>query len=114
MIPARVVHRGKAVPKRSDSDTTQSVDRRKFLKGAAGGAAGAASVLVGNTSEAQQAAPAARPAVARPTDADARKDFVPPEPRVGAAFIEHPASDHMIDVFKALDFDFVAVNPGSA
>ena len=97
--------------KRSDSDATQSVDRRKFLTGAAAGAAG---TLVGGASEAQQAAPIARPAVARPTEADARKDFVPPEPRVGASFIEHPASDHMVDVLKALDFDFVAVNPGSA
>ena len=100
--------------KRSNSDATQSVDRRKFLKGAAAGAAGAASALVGNAAEAQQAAPSARPAVARPTEADARKDFVPPEPRVGASFIEHPASDHMVDVLKTLDFDFVAVNPGSA
>src|SRR5882672_695483 len=100
--------------KRSDSDATPSVDRRKFLKGAAVGAAGAASALVSGVTEAQQAAPIARPAVARPTDADARKDFVPPEPRVGVSFIEHPASDHMVDVLKALDFDFVAVNPGSA
>src|SRR5882672_6835202 len=100
--------------KRSDSDATPSVDRRKFLKGAAVGAAGAASTLVSGVTEAQQAAPTARPAVARPTEADARKDFVPPEPRVGASFIEHPASDHMVDVLKALDFDFVAVNPGSA
>ena len=100
--------------KRSDRDATQSVDRRRFLKGAAAAGAGAASALVGSAAEAQQAAPVARPAVARPTEADARKDFVPPEPRVGASFIEYPASDHMVDVLKALDFDFVAVNPGSA
>ncbi len=107
----RGVTREVAVAKRSDA--TPSVDRRKFLKVAAGSAAGAASSLVGGVTEAQQAAPTARPAVARPTDADAKKDFVPPEPR-GAPFIDHPGSDHMVDVLKALDFDYVAVNPGSA
>ena len=39
---------------------------------------------------------------------------MPPEPRVGAQFIQHPGSDYMVDVLKALDFDYVAVNPGSA
>jgi acetolactate synthase-1/2/3 large subunit len=108
------VPKGDTVAKRSDTDATRSVDRRKFLQGAAAGAAGAASVLVGSAAEAQRAAPIARPAVARPTEADARADFVPPEPRVGASFIQHPGSDHMVDVLKALDFDYVAVNPGSA
>ena len=63
---------------------------------------------------AQQTAPAARPSVTRPTEADGRADFVPPEPSVDARYIQHPASDYMVDVFKALDFDYVAVNPGSA
>ena len=105
---------GDTVSKRVDSTSTDSVDRRSFLKGAAAGAAGAASAIVSGTGTAQQAAPAARPAVARPTEADARADFVPPEPRVDARFIQHPGSDYMVDVFKALDFDYVAVNPGSA
>lgn len=96
-----------------DDTATTAVDRRSFLKGAAAGAAGAASALVSHPGSAQQA-PAARPSVARPTDADARADFVPPEPRIGAQFIRNPGSDHMVDVFKALDFDYVAVNPGSA
>ena len=106
---------GDTVAKRVDSTSTDSVDRRSFLKGAAAGAAGAASAIVSGTGTAQQAAPtSARPAVARPTEADARADFVPPEPRVGARFIQHPGSDYMVDVLKALDFDYVAVNPGSA
>jgi thiamine pyrophosphate-dependent acetolactate synthase large subunit-like protein len=102
------------VAKRVDDATTETVDRRKFLKSAAAGAAGAAGALVGDQTVAQQTTPSARPAVARPTDADARADFVPPEPRVGASFIAHPGSDYMVDVLKALDFDYVAVNPGSA
>jgi thiamine pyrophosphate-dependent acetolactate synthase large subunit-like protein len=103
------------VTKRVDDGTTATVDRRKFLKGAAAGAAGAAGALAGGPGAAQQSTPAAaRPGVARPTDADARAEFVPPEPRIGASFITHPGSDYMVDVLKALDFDYVAVNPGSA
>ncbi len=90
---------------------TDAVDRRSFLKGAVG-AAGVAGALVGSEGTAQTAAP--RPAVARPTEADARADFVPPEVRAGVSFIEHPGSDYMLDVLKALDFDYAAVNPGSA
>ncbi len=100
--------------KRVDSTSTSSVDRRKFLKGAAAGAAGAASAIVTGPASAQQGAQPTRPAVARPTEADARADFVPPEPRTDARFIRHPGSDYMVDVLKALDFDYVAVNPGSA
>ena len=92
----------------SDRDT---VDRRDFLKVAA---AGAATALVTNTADAQQSSPQARPGVARPTEADARADFVPPEPRPGAAIVEEPGSDYMVDVLKQLDLEYVAVNPGSA
>src|SRR5688572_12852231 len=106
---------GDAVAKPVDSASTSSVDRRKFLKGAAAGAAGAASAIVTGAASGQQGAPAnARPAVARPTEADASADFVPPEPRVDTRFIRHPGSDYMVDVLKTLDFDYVAVNPGSA
>jgi thiamine pyrophosphate-dependent acetolactate synthase large subunit-like protein len=101
------------VAKRDDDSATGAVDRRRFLKGAAAGAAGAASSIVASTATAQQAAPA-RAGVTRPTEADARADFVPPEPRAGAQFVRHPGSDYMVDVLKALDFDYVAVNPGSA
>ena len=67
--------------KRVDNTATGSVDRRNFLKGAAAGAAGAASAIVSGTGAAQQAPASTRPAVARPTEADGRADFVPPEPR---------------------------------
>src|SRR5687768_8776908 len=106
---------GVTVAKRVDKSSTTSVDRRKFLQGAAASAAGAAGAIVAGTASAQQATPAAtRPSVARPTEADGRADFVPPEPRADARFIRHPGSDYMVDVLKALDFDYVAVNPGSA
>jgi thiamine pyrophosphate-dependent acetolactate synthase large subunit-like protein len=100
------------VAKEADDSAKGAVDRRSFLKGAAVGAAGAAGALVSSPGSAQRAG--ATQSVARPTEADARADFVPPEPRIGASFIRNPASDHMVDVFKALGFDYVAVNPGSA
>jgi acetolactate synthase I/II/III large subunit len=102
------------VAKRVDTSATSSVDRRKFLQGAAASAAGAASALVGTAATAQQATPTATRAVARPTEADARADFVPPQPVTDARYIQHPGSDYMVDVFKALDFEYAAVNPGSA
>ena len=35
-----------------------------------------------------------------PRKPTARADFVPPEPRVGAQFIQHPGSDYMVDVLQ--------------
>jgi len=101
------------VAKRVDDPSTEAVDRRSFLKGAAAGAAGAAGALVAGQAS-SQTAPTPRPAVTRPTEADARADYVPPEPRAGASFIRQPGSDYMVDVLKALDFEYVAVNPGSS
>ena len=96
---------------RDDSDQG-TLGRRHFLKGAA---AGAATALVTNPTQAQQApGTGARPSVARPSEADARADFVPPEIRPGAPVVEQPGSDYMLDVLKQLDLEYVAVNPGSA
>ncbi len=82
------------------------------MKGAAAGAASA--LATGARRRSADDAAASRSNVARPTEADARADFVPPEPKPGAPLIETPGSDHMLDVLKLLDFDYVAVNPGSA
>ncbi|HEX6997924.1 MAG TPA: thiamine pyrophosphate-dependent enzyme [Gammaproteobacteria bacterium] len=101
--------KGDQEPQQPDA---RAVARRNFLKGAA---AGAATALVAGPADAQApaAAPGPRPGVARPTEADGRADFEPAEPPPGT-FIEHPASDYMVDVLKALDLDYVAVNPGSS
>ena len=97
---------------KDDDSRADSTARRDFLKGAA---AGAATALVTSSAQAQQGGPSpTRASVSRPTEADGRADFEPPPPKLGPPFIERPGSDYMVDVFKSLDFDYVAVNPGSA
>jgi acetolactate synthase I/II/III large subunit len=91
-----------------------SVGRRRFLKGAAVGAAG----LVAKASpvasvEAQEPA-ARRSPPAAPGNAQLTADTTPPPTRASARLVEHPASDFMVDVIKTLGFEYVAANPGSS
>ena len=94
------------------------MERRHFFKGAVLGAAGLA---VRGPAENVEAAPVAtRPSVVLPTEAQARTEYEyaqtpsPATPTVEAAAHAQPASDFMVDVLKKLDFDYAAVNPGSA
>lgn len=97
--------------RRPDKPEHEEPGRRRFLKGAAAGAASA--LVVNGTAEAQQGGAAANPAVSRPTEADGLADYAPPE-RGDDRFIRQPASDYMVDVIKNLDIDYVAINPGSS
>ncbi|MGH9679323.1 MAG: thiamine pyrophosphate-binding protein [Candidatus Acidiferrales bacterium] len=83
------------------------VDRRKFLKGAAAGAA----------------ALAALPAAAGAQPAEARKTILPPMspdaetsvPMASDVMTEdRSGSDYMVDVLKSLGFEYVCANPGSS
>ena len=80
----------------------QQVGRRRFLKGAAVGAAGFVAAP-GATAAAQQGA------VPVPTP-------VPPaSPPAGDEYhTDRAGADFMVDVLKALDFEYVAANPGSS
>jgi len=85
-----------------------SVDRRRFLSSAVGGAA----ALVADTraADAQQSEPP-RPAAAQimPKEAD------PDSPSsVEVLTADHPGSDFMVDVIKSLGFEYIAANPGSS
>jgi acetolactate synthase I/II/III large subunit len=108
----------KQSPKTSalESDETESssdgVDRRRFLKGATLGAA--TGLVAGQSGSATAQAQPAASSVTRPTEADGRADYVPPPETPGARPIERPGSDFMVDVLKALDLEYVAVNPGSS
>jgi acetolactate synthase I/II/III large subunit len=84
-----------------------SVDRRKFLKGAAAGAAAlvAGSGVSGGTAEPERKGPPAP---------------MSPEAEVGlpsnheVLLTDHPGSDFMVDVLKSLGFEYIFANPGSS
>ncbi len=91
--------------------TNHHVDRRRFLKGAAAGAA--ALVATPAAQQTQESTPP-RAGTAVPSSAQLSADTGAPPPRVSARIIEHPGSDFMVDVLKTLGFDYVAANPGSS
>ena len=91
-----------------------SIGRRRFLTGAAVGAA----ALVARSAPAAGVAP--QPAAARPATpaalegAQLRADTEPPPRGASARLVERPASDFMVDVIKSLGIEYVAANPGSS
>lgn len=87
-----------------------SVDRRQFLKGAAAGAA-----ALGTTEQtaSAQTAQDARPRVAVPSGEQVAAEAGPRSALPGQ-FVEHPAADFMVDVFRSLDLEYVTTNPGSS
>ena len=98
-----------------------SVGRRDFFKGAALGAAG----LVVGTGAGAAAVVSGAPAASgfppppgfggRPSQSDAEAEFgYAAQEAVAASSTATPGSDFMVDVLKKLDFEYVAVNPGSA
>src|SRR5262245_41706999 len=94
----------------------QPVGRRRFLKGAAAGAAGA---LVAKTAAAATVEPQAPPQQTRsvpasPQNAQLVADTSPPPAREDPRIIDRPASDFMMDVIKGLGFEYVGANPGSS
>jgi acetolactate synthase-1/2/3 large subunit len=86
-----------------------SVNRRDFLKSAAatGAAAGAAALVPGAAGAQAPAAsvPSAAPIAPRETD---------PTGEVEVLTTDRPGGDFMVDVLKALNFEYVAANPGSS
>jgi thiamine pyrophosphate-dependent acetolactate synthase large subunit-like protein len=85
------------------------VGRRGFLKGAAAGAALAASRPV---LQAQQAAPAKSPAQP-PTAAQRAAENAVPSP-ADIQIVEKPGCDFMVDVFNSLGIEYLFANPGSS
>jgi len=84
----------------------QNVGRRNFLKGTATGAAALAAGV--KPARAQQSEPARSATAAVATQ---EKD---PSPSVEVLTADHPGSDFMVDVIKALGFDYIFANPGSS
>jgi thiamine pyrophosphate-dependent acetolactate synthase large subunit-like protein len=86
-----------------------NVGRRGFLKGAAVGAVGAVAVATGAEAQEQLAQ---RNATAQPNAATVAAD-TGIRPVVSSRIVEKPGSDFMVDIFKTLDLEYVAANPGS-
>ena len=86
------------------------VNRRRFLKGAAAGAAAA----LGAQPSAIAAQPPPRPGALTPTSAQLAADVGGASAPVSSRIIEHPGSDFMVDVLKALAFEYAPMNPGSS
>jgi acetolactate synthase I/II/III large subunit len=83
-----------------------SVGRRNFLKGTVGGAA--ALVAVSHPAPAQQQEDVRSATAAVVTE---ERD---PSGSVEVLTADHPGSDFMVDVIKALGFEYVFANPGSS
>ena len=97
------------------------LNRRGFLKSAAAGAAGAATLAVPGVAPVAEGAqlPGSAQAAARPvTPEQAARSLVAetaalPDER-DVLTVEDPGSDFMVDVLKTLDFEYIAANPASS
>ena len=92
----------------------RAVDRRDFLKGAAvtGAAALVPDAVAGAAPPGAPQAPAAQGGGAATAPLAARE--VDPVAELNTLTTDRPGGDFMVDVLKALDFEYVASNPGSS
>jgi acetolactate synthase I/II/III large subunit len=88
------------------NSTRTSVSRRRFLKGAAVGAAAVAATPIAKAQQPAQASGGSAPL------SRAAETAVPAD--LEALTADRPGSDFMVDVLKALKFDYVCANPGSS
>lgn len=103
------------MPDSRDNSSKDPVGRREFFKGAALGAASL--VVTGATGDTEAAATPPRPSVLVPIEAQAQAEFGYAQEtglQVTASPQTQPASDLMLDILKKLDFEYAAINPGSA
>src|SRR5437016_8480836 len=91
------------------------LNRRGFLKGAAAGAAALVTPVTGLTAQTQQAElPPQRGIAAALTARAVAAETAPVSPDVEVMTEDNPGSDFMVDVIKALGFEYIASNPGSS
>jgi acetolactate synthase-1/2/3 large subunit len=88
------------------------VDRRKFLKSTAGGAAALA--VTGAQARAQQQTAQAGGRISAPGAAAIEADTGAVGSAVEVLTADNPGSDFMVDVMKSLGFEYVCANPGSS
>src|SRR5256712_7634976 len=95
-----------------------SINRRRFLKGAAAGAAAVVGPAFGPGDPPQRTAAAGQGARTRavtplPGPGLVAAETSPPAPRADVYTTDRPGSDFMLDVLKSLGFEYAAANPGS-
>ena len=91
------------------------LNRRGFLKGAAAGAAALVTPVTGQSAQTQQAELPPQRGTAAPLTARAiAAETAPVSPDVEVMTEDNPGSDFMVDVIKALGFEYIAANPGSS
>jgi acetolactate synthase-1/2/3 large subunit len=88
---------------------TTPLARRGFLKGAA---VGAAALVAPTAAEAQEATQ--RSTALPPTAAQRAAENATPAAVEALQLVERPGSDYMVDVFKALGFEYLFATPGSS
>jgi hypothetical protein len=88
-----------------------SVDRREFLREAAGAVASAAALSASASVAAAESPNAQRPATAGPPSPAPEQD---PPPDVEILTTERSLSDDMADVIKSIGIEFMCANPGSS
>jgi thiamine pyrophosphate-dependent acetolactate synthase large subunit-like protein len=86
------------------------VPRRRFLKGAAAGAA----ALAAGTKPAVAQEPANRRGVTIPSASALAEEAGPVSSSVEVLTADRPGSDFMVDVLKSLGFEYICANPGSS
>jgi len=99
------------------STSKHPVNRRRFIKGAVAGAAGAA-MLVNDqavTAQTQSGNPDQSADIPSPEGegVNGNEGFAR-SPKVDSFIVENPGSDYMVDVFRALDIEYCASNCGSS
>jgi acetolactate synthase I/II/III large subunit len=93
------------------------LNRRRFLKDAAAGAAASGAALISPFPASAAPAQAVTPARGTAPPPSARALAAETEPvalDVDVLTAEDPGSDFMVDVMKSIGFDYVAANPGSS
>jgi acetolactate synthase-1/2/3 large subunit len=88
-----------------------SLNRRRFLKGAA---VGAAALAMPAATGAQQPQATAGRGTALPSAGALAAETEPVSTTVEVLTADHPGSDFMVDVIKSLGFEYIAANPGSS
>src|SRR5262245_65407178 len=94
------------------------LNRRRFLKDAAVGAAAGGAALIGSPNAEAQTPPkpeTPRRGTAAPPSARAlAAETEPVSVEANGLTVDNPGSDFMVDVIKALGIEYVAANPGSS